>query len=389
MKKIALVLPLLLIATFLLTSCAEKKSGPTVKIGLIAELSGSIPAVGASCKNAAELAVKQINEAGGIEVNSQKYQIKLIVEDSAAKPDQAAAAAQKLITQDNVNLIIGPNCSSNALPAAEIAEDEKVVLITPWSTNPKTTIDAKTGAPKKYVFRACFTDIFEGQVLGKFARENLKVNNAAILFDNASEVLKSQAELFKKSFEVRGGKIVAMETYSTGDKDFSAQFTKIKAKKPDIVFLPSYYTEVPLQVEQAHRLGLRVPFLGSDAWSTEELIKMCSLEVEGFFLCNHYSPNSENPLTKQFVALYQNTYQQVPDDVAALTYDAFGLAARAIKDGNSLDRQAIRDALSKVSSFEGVTGSIKFNGQTGDPIKGAVILQIKNGKFNWYADEKP
>jgi branched-chain amino acid transport system substrate-binding protein len=379
----------LLLGCLLLTSCANNNPGSTVKIGLIAELTGSIPSVGASCKNAAELAVKQINTSGGIELNGKKYKIDLILIDSAAKPDQAAAAAQRLITQDNVNLIIGPNCSSNALPASEIAEDAKVVLITPWSTNPKTTYNAKTSTPKKYVFRACFTDVFEGHVLAKFARENLKVTNAAILYDIASDVLKSQAELFKKSFTDRGGKIVAMETYTTSDKDFSAQFTKIKMKKPDIIFLPSYYTEVPLQVKQAHRLGIKVPFLGSDAWSTEELIKMCGRDVEGFFLCNHYSPNSTNPITHSFVTLYQQNYQQIPDDIAALTYDSFGLAVRALQDANSIERTAIRDSLAKISSFEGVTGNIQFNGQTGDPIKGAVILQIANGKFNWYADEQP
>lgn len=389
MKKRLFPLICLLIIALGLSSCANKNPVTTVKIGLLAELTGSIPTVGTSCKNAAQLAVRQLNETGGIDLAGKKYKIDLVIEDTAAKPDQAAAAAQKLITESNVSLLIGPNCSSNALPASEIAEDAKIVMITPWSTNPKTTFNAKSGTPKKYVFRACFTDVFEGRVLAKFARKNLKVTNAAILFDVASDVLKSQAELFKKSFEADGGKIVALETYTTSDKDFSAQFTKIKTKNPEIIFLPSYYTEVPLQIKQAHRLGIQVPFLGSDAWSTEELIKMCGLDVEGFFLCNHYSPNSTNPITRNFVTLYQQNYQQVPDDIAALTYDAFGLAMRALKDAGSVERTAIRDALAKVSSFEGVTGKIKFDGVTGDPIKGAVILQIKNGKFNWYADEQP
>jgi branched-chain amino acid transport system substrate-binding protein len=388
MKKLSFLI--ILLPLLMLTGCANnKESGNTIKIGVIAELTGSIPSVGNSCKNSAELMTKQINDQGGIEIKGKKYKIELSIEDSGAKPDQAAAIAQKLITQDNVNLIIGPNCSSNAMPASEIAEDNATVLITPWSTNPKTTIDAKLGTPKKYIFRACFTDIFEGKVLAKFAAENLKAKKAAVLYDIASDVLKSQAELFKTSFEELGGKISAFETYTTGDKDFSAQFTKIKSTSPDIIFLPSYYTEVPLQVAQAHRLGIRIPFLGSDAWSTEELIKMCGDEVEGFFLCNHYSPNSKNPITEQFVSLYQKTYRQIPDDVAALTYDAFGLAVQALKDGQSLDKNIIRDSISKITSFEGVTGKIGFDGKTGDPIKGAVILQIKNSKFNWYADEKP
>jgi len=289
MKKITLFIILSLLFGMTFYGCQNQPAEPTVKIGLVAELTGKIPAVGASCKNAALLAVKEINDAGGIEIAGQKYKIDLVIEDTASKPEQAASATQKLITLDNVLAIVGPNSSSNALPAAEIAEDAKVVLIAPWSTNPKTTTDAKTGEPKKYVFRACFTDTFQGHVLGKFARENLKAEKAAVFFDIASEVLKSQSELFKKSFEENGGKIVASETYTTGDKDFSAQLTKIKESNPDIIFLPSYYTDVPLQIQQAHRLGITVPFLGSDAWSTEELLKMCGNECEGFYFCNHYS----------------------------------------------------------------------------------------------------
>ena len=367
----------------------QKSSDSAVKVGLIAELTGDIPAVGTSCKNAAELAVKEINDAGGITVSGKNYQVELFVQDSAAKPDQAAAAAQKLITQNNVIAIIGPNASSNAIPASEIAETSKTVLVTPWSTNPKTTTDSRTGEPKKYVFRACFTDVFEGHILGKFAAGNLGVKRAAVLFDVASEVLKSQSELFRNSFEKKGGTVVAYETYTTGDKDFSAQLTKIKNASPQIVFLPSYYTDVPLQVQQAHRLGINVPFLGSDAWSTEELIKMCGSECEGFYFCNHYSPDTKNPATKKFIETYTARYGKTPDDVAALTYDAFGLLREATAKSGNLDRQAVRDSLSNIREYNGVTGQMRFLPGSRDPIKGGVIMQIKNGKFSWFADVKP
>jgi len=360
-----------------------------VKIGLIAELSGQIPAVGASCKNAALLSVKQINDGGGIDIDGKKYLIKLMIEDSASKADQSAVVAQKLITQDNVLAIVGPNSSGNAIPASEIAEKSKIVLITPWSTNPKTTINAKTGEPKKYVFRACFTDIFEGHVIGKFCRETLKANKAAILFDVATEVFKSQSELFRKSFEEGGGKIVGYESYTTGDKDFSSQFTKIKSANPDIIFLPSYYTDVPLQVKQARRLGINVPFVGSDGWSTPELIKMCGDTCEGFYFCNHYSSDSKNPATQDFVAAYKTAYGTTPDDVAALTYDACGLLWQALRTAGKIDREVLRQELSKMKSYKGVTGDIVFRPDSGDPVKGAVIMQIKNGKFVWFSDVKP
>lgn len=390
MKKAIFSLVFGVITTLALAGCSDSgSSDPTVRIGLIAELTGQIPVVGASCKNAALLAVKEINDAGGMEINGRKYKIELIIEDSASKPDQAASAAQKLIAGDNVVAIIGPNSSGNAIPASEVAEASGVVLITPWSTNPKTTLDANTGLPKKYVFRACFTDIFEGEVLGKFAGSNLMVTKAAALYDRGADVLKSQTDLFSKSFEENGGRVVDVETYSTGDKDFTAQFTKIKSSQPDIIFLPSYYTDVPLQVQQAHQLGITVPFLGSDAWSTEELIKMCGKDCEGFYFCNHYSAGSPNPLTRKFVEAYSARYGGTPDDVAALTYDSFGLLKEAIVKAGKTDREAIREALSTIMDFAGVTGNMRFTPGSGDPAKSAVIMQIKDGKFVWVADINP
>lgn len=386
-KQIALAVLAVSITMFL--SGCNNTAGPVVKIGLIAELTGQIPAVGASCKNAALLSVKQVNDSGGIEIEGKKYLIRLLVEDCASKADQSAAVAQKLITQDNVLAIVGPNASGNAIPASEIAEKSKAVLITPWSTNPKTTIDAKTQKPKKYVFRACFTDVFEGRVMGKFCRETLKANKVAILFDVATEVFKSQSELFRKSFEEAGGTIVAYESYTTGDKDFSAQLTKIKNAFPDVIFLPSYYTDVPLQVKQAYRLGINVPFVGSDGWSTPELIKMCGDSCEGFYFCNHYSSDSENLATRDFVAAYKAAYGSIPDDVAALTYDACGLLWQALRDAGKIDRESLRQALSEIKSYKGVTGDIVFMPNSGDPVKGAVIMQIKGGKFVWFTDVKP
>jgi len=386
-KKVSLFIAAL-ISIALLTVACQKSGENVIKVGVIAELTGSIPAVGASCKNAALLAVKEINDAGGIDLGGKKYKIELAVEDSAAKSDQAAAVAQKLITQNKVVAIVGPNSSGNAIPASEIAETMKVPLITPWSTEPKTTLD-KNGKPKQYVFRACFTDIFEGQALGKFASETLKKQRAAVLHDVGSDVLKSQAELFRTSFEAAGGKIVAFETYTSGDKDFSAQLTKIHDANPDIIFLPSYYTDVPLQVQQAYRLGIKVPFLGSDAWSTPELIKMCGKDCEGFYFMNHYSPETRNPMTKKFADAYKAMHGSVPDDIAALTYDSFGLLVKALKSAGKAEPQAIRDALAAITEYKGVTGEMQFQPGSGDPRKGAVIMQIKDGKFVWFADTQP
>lgn len=361
----------------------------TLKIGVIAELTGDIPAVGASCKNAALLAVQEMNDAGGLDLPGGKRQIDLHIEDSANKADQAALTAQKLITEENVLAIIGPNASLGAVPASAIAESSRTVLITPWSTNPKTTLDARSGKPKKYVFRACYTDPFEGHVLALFVLNNLKFKRVAALYDVASEAPKSQTDLFRKSLAEHGGEMIAAETYTSGDRDFSAQLTKIKEANPNIIFLPAYYNDVPLVIRQAKRLGIIAPFIGSDAWSSPELIPLSEGAVEGFYFANHFASDIATPVAKRFIEAYRAKYGKLPDDVAALSYDACGLLFQAIKQAGALDRQSLRDSLAKISRFEGVTGTMQFKEGSGDPIKSAVILQIKNGKFTWVTNAEP
>jgi len=388
MKKSAVLIILLLILSLGICSCGKEDSSQ-IKIGVIAELTGDVPAVGASCKNAAEMAVAEINDAGGIQLGDKKYRIKLLIEDNAGKADQSASSAQKLITQQKVTAIVGPNASRYALPAAEIAETSKVVLITPWSTAPKATLDSRTGASKKYVFRACFIDPFQGRVLAKFALDNLKLKKAAVLYDVASEYNKGIAEFFKEVYEQNGGKVVAFETYTTNDKDFSSQLTKIKQAGPDVIFLPNYYSEVPLQIQQAKRLGITVPFIGSDSWGSEELVKLCGKDCNDYYFSTHYAADASTDATRKFIASYKTKYGTTPDDVAALTYDSFGLLWQALKTAGKNDRQAVRDALAKIPQYEGVTGNMQFKEGSGDPVKSAVILKIKDGKFTWFANAKP
>jgi len=205
----------------------------------------------------------------------------------------------------------------------------------------------------------------------------------------ASEYNKGIADVFKNTFEKLGGQVVAFETYTTGDKDFSAQLTKIKQANPDVIFLPNYYNEVPLQIQQAHRLGITATFIGSDSWGAEDLIKLGGKDVEGYFFSTHYARDIPAPATQKFISAYTAAYGSVPDDVAALTYDSFGLLFEALKTANKIDRQAVRDALATLSRYEGVTGTLQFKEGSGDPIKSAVILQIKDGKFVYYATANP
>jgi branched-chain amino acid transport system substrate-binding protein len=375
-------LAVLIAAAILGTGLAGCGGGSTIKIGVNAELTGSVPVVGQSCKNAALMAAEEINAAGGLDVGGTKYQVKMLVEDNEDKAESAAAAAQKLINQNKVLGMIGPNASRNAIPAASVAESSKVPMISPWSTNVKLT------AGKSYVFRACFIDDFQGVVCAKFSLSTLAAKTAAVLYDVASEYNKGIAEVYKKSFEENGGKIVAFETYTTGDKDFSAQLTKIVAANPAVLFLPNYYSEVPLQVQQALRVGYKGKILGSDSWGSAEIIKLGGKDMEGHYFSTHYAADIATPEAQKFISAYKAKYGSVPDDVAALTYDAVGLMCLAIKTAGKVDRQAVRDALASIKEFKGVTGQMQFKG-TGDPVKSAVIIQIKDGQFKYFETAKP
>ncbi|MFH1905990.1 MAG: ABC transporter substrate-binding protein [Chloroflexota bacterium] len=386
MKRFSFVVAAIMLLSMVLAAC-KPAAADTIKIGLNAELTGGIPVVGESCKNAAELAVKEVNDAGGLEVGGKKYKIELMVEDNEDKAESAAAATQKLVTA-GVLAMIGPNASRNAIPSSVVAESSKMPMISPWSTNPKTTVDATTGLPKQFVFRAAFIDDFQGRVAARFAIDNLKTTKPAVLYDVASEYNKGIAEFYKKTMEENGIQVVAFETYTTGDKDFSSQLTTIKESGADSLFLPNYYSEVPMQVQQARKLGFTGDIVGSDSWGNLELITLCGADCEGLFFTTHYATDIATPKAQAFISAYQAAYVKMPDDVAALTYDSFGLLFQAIQAAGKIDRQAVRDALAAITAYEGVTGVMQFKG-TGDPIKSAVIIQIKDGKFTYFTSASP
>ena len=381
MNRLTWILLAVLLGLLVWGGCAQKETND-IRVGVNAEITGSKPTVGDSCKNAAQLLAAQVNAAGGLKVGDQTYPVTLYIEDNEDKPESAAAVTKKLISQNNVLAILGPNASGNAIPAARICEDAKVITISPWSTNPKTTENMQ------YVFRACFVDDFQGRVMAKFARNNLKADTAAVLYDVASEYNKGIAEIFKKEFEAMGGQAVAFESYTKDDKDFSSQLTKIKPADPDLLFLPNYYNEVPLQVQQARRLGLTCGIIGSDSWGSDELLKLGGEDLEGCFFSTHYAPDIATPQAQKFIKEYEAKYGKKPDDVAALTYDSGQLLLTAITEAGTRDRQKVRDALANIKEFNGVTGKMKFKG-TGDPIKSAVIIQIKDGKFTYYDSVAP
>ncbi len=370
-----------LIAALALSTAAWAED--TVKIGFNIPLTGDIPKVGEESKFAAEMLKEDINSAGGLEIGGKKYKLEFIYEDNESKAESAVSAALKLIERDQILAMIGPNSSKQAVPAGQVANDNRTPMISPWSTNPDTTKD------RPWVFRAAFLDPFQGPVAVDFAKEQFNAETAAVLFALANDYSKGLAEIFRDDFEKKSGEgsVVAFESYGDKDQDFSAQLTKIISAKPDFIFLPNNYNEVALIVKQAHDLGWDGPFMGADAWGNSELMNLCGDDCKGHYFSTHYAAAGATGATKEFIDRYKENYGYEPADVAALTWDATRIALEGLKKMEELtgnirkDRKSLRDAIAAIEKVEGITGDMKFD-EEGDPIKCAVVVKIdEEGQF--------
>lgn len=391
MLRKLILLMMVLALSGIATSCAP--AGPTeILVGVNAEITGAIPMVGAACKNAAEMAAEEINAAGGLEIGGKKYKIKLVIADNENKPESAAAAATKLITQDKVLIHIGANASKNAIPASSVCNELQCPMISPWSTNPNTTLY------KPWVFRACFIDSFQAGVNAQFGMEEFNATKGAVLFDIGSDACYYQGFFFKNTWQKLGGQIVAFETFTTGDKDFTAQLTKIKESGAEVLYVPQYYDEVPLIVKQANRLGVteKIHIIGHDGWESPDLCKLCGADCNGLYFTTHWAVDIAGAKTQAFIKKYKEKFGVDPDSVAGLTYDAMYLFAQAAQNCGKLtgnlaqDRKCIRDGLAAIKDFEGVTGTMTPTEQ-GDMIKSVHIVKIDcdAGAFRWYKTVQP
>jgi len=363
----------------------------TIKIGLNAPMTGDIPKVGEGSKFAGQMWLEDINKAGGLKVGKKKYKVELVIEDNESKAESAVKAATKMIVEDEVLAIVGPQSSKQAVPAGSVANVYKTPMISPWSTNPDTTKD------RPFVFRGCFLDPFQGPVLANFITQEFHFTKAAVLYDVASDYPKGLAEFFKEAWEkLHGpGSVVAYESFTTKDTDFSSQLTKINRSGAQVLFTPQYYNEVALIVQQAHELGWNKPIVGSDSWGSAETVKLCGKDCYGLFFSTHYAAAGATGATKAFIDRYNKTYGYVPDDVGALTWDSLRLVQQAIENCGKItgkiekDRQCVRDALAKIKAFDGITGKMTFT-EEGDPLKCAVIVQISNkGEFEFFKSVCP
>lgn len=379
MKRVSKVLTALVLGTVLAGLAAgcgggEKKTD-TIKVGANLEMTGGSASYGISSKNAIELAFKEINEKGGI----NGKQLELVVADNKSEAAEATNAMQKLVSQDNVVAVIGPNLSSSVIAASAINNSAKVLDIAPMATNPYVTVDQASGKTKDFNYRTCFIDPFQGTVMAKFATAELGVGNAAVLIDNSSDYAKGLAQFFKENFVKEGGAVTAEESYLQKDTDFKATLTKIKATNPDFLYVPGYYQEVGLIVKQARELGMNMPIAGGDGWDSAKMPEIAgAAALNNTYFSSLYSPEDSSDINKNFVAAYEKAYGQKPDVFAALSYDSALLVAEAIKNAGSTEPAKISEAMAKINGFSGVSGSVTFDDKH-NPVKSAVILEYKDG----------
>jgi branched-chain amino acid transport system substrate-binding protein len=356
-----------------LAGCGPSGSADTIRVGHFASLTGDTATFGRSTDAGMRLAIDEINGAGGV----LGKPIDLVTEDDRSVTEEARTAAQKLIQRDAVVALLGEVASSRSLAAAPEAQRASIPMISPGSTNPRVT---EVG---DYIFRGCFIDPFQGSVMARFAMEELKAKKLAILFDFKQDYSVGLAQFFRETLQKQGGELVADERYSSGDIEFRAQLTTIRAGNPDAIFVPGYYTEVGLIAKQARELGITVPLLGGDGWDSEKTIEIGGDAVEGYYFSTHYAADSDDPKVKEFVDRYRQKYSQTPDAMAALGYDTVRILADALTRAGTTEGPKLRDAIAATSGFAGVTGKISMDEQR-NARKDAVVLKIEGGKFKYF-----
>lgn len=357
-----------------LAGCGGNSEGgadsEVIKIGGIGPLSGPNSTYGISVKEGADLLAEEINAAGGI--NGKK--VEFIFEDDQSDNTVAASAFNKLVDKDGVCAILGGVTSGTTLAIAPNSTNKKIPMITPTGTEPTIT-----NVGGDFMFRGCFVDSFQGEILAKYTKEKLGKTTAAVLYNSSSDYSKGIANAYKETLEKNGGQVVEFLSYgSDKETDFKAQLTKIKSANPDVIILPDYYNVVGLIAKQARDMGITSQFLGGDGWESEELTKIGGTAVDGAIYINHYYAEDTEENVKNFVDSYTKKYNKTPDCFAALSYDTAKILVKAIEKANSTDGTAIRDALAGME-INSVTGNIKFNEER-SAVKSAAIIKINGDK---------
>ena len=362
---------------------AEPAAGSDkIVFGHVASLTGSEATFGESTDRGIKLAVDEANKKGG--VKGKMIEVKTL--DDQGKPEEAATAATRLITQDKVTVLLGEVASSRSLAMAPIADSNQVPMISPTSTNPRVTKDGEKTRP--YVFRVCFIDPFQGTVMAKFASENLKAKNVAMLRDVGNDYSVGLADFFAKKFVELGGKIVTDQSYKSGDQDFKSQLTAIKNKNPEAIYVPGYYTDVALIARQARELGMKQPLMGGDGWDSSKLYEIAKGALDGSYFSNHYTDEDPSPVIQDFVKKYKELHGAVPDALATLGYDAALVAIDAISRAKEMTGPSIAEALAATKDFKAVSGVITLDADH-NAVKSAVVIGVVENKPKYQATVNP
>lgn len=370
-------------------ACKDKTQPPappaaaaadTILVGEVGSMTGQEATFGTSSDRGIRLALADLNAAGG--VKGKKLVVKAL--DDEGKPEEAATAATKLVNADHVVALLGEVASTRSLFMADVAQRSQVPMVSPSSTNPKVTEKGD------YIFRVCFIDPFQGEVMAKFARGTLKFDKVAILRDVRNDYSVGLANYFAETFKKLGGTIVGDESYSAGDVDFRAQLTKLKQTAAQGILVPGYYTDVALIARQSRELGMAQVLLGGDGWDSPKLYEMGGAALDGAYFSNHYSMDDPSPRVARFIADYKKAYGgELPDSLAAQAYDAAGVLADAMKRAADLSGPAIRDALAQTKAYAGVTGDISID-EKRNARKPAVVLKIvPGGKYQFIEKINP
>jgi len=342
-----------------------------VVVGEYGSLTGQTAAFGSQTHRGIELAVDEINAAGGVKGRT----FRLVTEDDQSKQEEAATVVRKLISRDKVIALLGEVASSCSLAAAPIAQEAKVPMISPSSTNPKVTLVGD------YIFRVCFLDDFQGHAMARFCFNTLGARKAAILRDIRQDYSVGLANFFAEEFARLGGQVASDQSYSSGDSDFKAQLTAIRAAGADVLFVPGYYNDVGQIAIQARDLGLTIPLTGGDGWESPTLLAIGGKALEGCYYSNHFDPSSSDPTVANFFRKYSDRYHEAPGALAALGYDSAKLLADAMTRATDITGPAIRGELAATKGWAGVSGLITMD-QNRNPVKPLVVLQIQDGKIS-------
>ncbi|HHY60372.1 MAG TPA: ABC transporter substrate-binding protein [Clostridia bacterium] len=355
---------------------SEASGGEPIKVGVNYELSGGVATYGTHTKNGIELAIEEINAAGGV-LGGRMLQP--IILDNKSDNAESLSVATRLIADEGVVAHLGPATTGNTLAAIPVAMEYKVPLLTTSATNPDVTVDPQTGQTREYIFRTCFIDPPQAIVAADFIFNELGLKKAAVYYDNTNDYSKGLSKVFKDEFEKLGGTVVAEEGYVDTDKEFRPTLTKFRDAGAEVVYLPGYYQQAALIVSQARELGLNVPFVGADGWDSPDLVKIAGAEaLNNTFFTNHYSSQDPSPKVQKFVEAYKAKYGDAPDSFAALGYDAAYLLADAINRAGSADPEAIKNALAATKDFEAVTGTMSFD-EFHNPVKEIAIIEMVDG----------